>query len=125
MYKANYLQYRQIYCTAKCPLDIKLNLRVELIFPRDEAKSGGGLHVSSRANKCLWVFLLPQDQELVCRRGSMAAEGRLPVSIGSFKMLLPKPAFVPAVSPIITSFCSFGTLCHGYLLPPLIKLCIM
>lgn len=39
-------------------------------------------------------------------------------------MLLPKPAFVPAVSPIITSFCSFGTSCHGYLLPLLIKLCI-
>lgn len=46
----SYLLYRQMYCTAKCPLDIKLDIKVGVIFPRDEAKKGRGPNLSPRAN---------------------------------------------------------------------------
>lgn len=62
----SYLLYRQMYCTEKCSLDTKLNLRVDVIFWSDEAKSGRGLNLlwwvfPPMNNKCLWVFLLPQE----------------------------------------------------------------
>ena len=119
--KANYLLYRLIYCTAKCLSDMKSNLRVGLIFPKDEAKSEEGLDLPS----VLGVFLLSQEQELAGSRGSFVAGSWHFVSASSFKTLLTKPAFVPAVSPIIPTCYSFGILCHGDLLPPLLKSCIM
>lgn len=68
----------------------------------------------------LWQVLHHPEQELVSGRGSFVADGWLSVSVGSFQILLPTSALVPAASPIIPSLRSFGTLCHGYLLLPFI-----